>query len=266
MLIITADDVGLSPGVTRGALEAARNGVVRSASIIVNLPESEPAAEEARGVRGLELGLHLNLLAGPPVAQRDAVRSLLDREGQFVGLREFSLRLARGAIKANELARELRAQVERARALDIPARAWDSHRHVHFAPPVARVVAALARELGAAYVRRASLPPARIGRPSAKRVLLAGVSRACELFYRGLPGNDWYVDLTEWSPAPTAEDVAALAMLPGVGELGTHPGHADDLLRQRDGVVEPRERELRLLCSPRLRLALGDDLVRQRVV
>lgn len=264
-MIITADDLGLSPGVTRGALEAARHRTVRSASIIVNLPESEAAAAEARGVPGLELGMHLNVLVGQPVSEPAAVRSLLDREGRFVGLREFATRLATGGIRAAELARELRAQIQRARALGIPALAWDSHRHVHFAPPVARVVAALARECGTRYVRRAGLPPARLGRLTAKRVLLAVVSSASELFYRGIPGNDWYVDLTDWSPAPSAEDVAALAALPGTGELGAHPGYADDVLRERDGVVDARERELRLLCSPRLRAALGDEFVRHRV-
>jgi len=34
-VIVTADDLGLSPGVTRGILEAHRRGVVRSTSLLV---------------------------------------------------------------------------------------------------------------------------------------------------------------------------------------------------------------------------------------
>jgi predicted glycoside hydrolase/deacetylase ChbG (UPF0249 family) len=264
-MIITADDVGLSPAVTRGALETARLGVVRSVSIIVNMPESEDAAAEARSIRGLELGLHLNVLAGRPVSDPATVRSLLDENGEFLRLGELARRLARGGVRAGELARELRAQVERARRLGTPAQAWDSHRHVHLVPPVARVVAALARELGARYVRRAPLPPARVGRVVAKRTLLAALSRASAPFYRGIAGNDWYVDLSTWSPAPQAADIAALALLTGVGELGAHPGYVDDLLAARDALVAERERERRLLCDARLLMALGEDLVRHRV-
>lgn len=264
-MIITADDVGLSPAVTRGALEAARHGVVRSVSVIVNLPESDQAVAAAREVRGLELGLHLNLLVGAPVSDPAEVRSLLDREGSFVDLRGFVARVARGAIRAAEVAREVRAQVARARSLGVPALAWDSHRHVHLVPQIASVVAAVARECGARYVRRGGLPPSRLGRPSARRLLLAALSASSAPLYRGLPGNDWFVDLSRWSPAPSPEDVAALAALPGLGELAGHPGHVDELLAARDGLLEARERDLALLRAPRLRTALGDEFVRARV-
>ena len=264
-MIITADDVGLSPGVTRGALQAARLGVVRSASLIVNLPESAEAAESARAVPGLELGMHLNVLVGEPVSDPAAVPSLVDADGRFVGLAALTVRLARGAVRARELAREVRAQVERARALGIPALAWDSHRHAHLAPPIARVVAALARELGARYVRRAALPPAPVGRAAPKRLLLAALSRASGPLYRGIGGNDWYVDLSGWSPRPRAAELAALAELGGVGELGAHPGYVDEILTVRDTLTWPRERELALLCDLELCHILDAARVRHRV-
>jgi predicted glycoside hydrolase/deacetylase ChbG (UPF0249 family) len=264
-VIVNADDVGLSPGVTRGALEAARRGVVRSVSVIVNMPESEGAAEEARGVSELELGLHLNIVAGSPVSDPATVRSLLDRDGRFLRLAALGRRLVRGGIRASELAREVRAQVARARDLGIPALAWDSHRHTHLVPPLARVVGAMARELGARYVRRGAMPPARAGQSLAKRRLLAMLSRTSAPFYRGIRGNDWYVDLSAWTPRPDAADIGALASLGGVGEVGAHPGYPDPLLPARDAFVSGREREVGLLCDPTLRLALGDDLVHHRV-
>jgi predicted glycoside hydrolase/deacetylase ChbG (UPF0249 family) len=44
-IIMTADDLGLSAGVTRGILDAHRRGVVRSTSLLVTFPagqESNP--------------------------------------------------------------------------------------------------------------------------------------------------------------------------------------------------------------------------------
>src|SRR3954469_1789752 len=63
-LIINADDLGYDPAVTRGILRAMREGVVSSATFMVNTPYSEAAAREAQG---LCLGLHLNLARGAPV-------------------------------------------------------------------------------------------------------------------------------------------------------------------------------------------------------
>ena len=263
-MIVTADDVGLSPAVTRGALRAARDGIVRSVSVIVNLPESGDAAEAGRSVPGLELGLHLNVLVGAPVSDPASVASLLDLQGRFVGLGTLARRLALGSVQPTELAREVRAQVGRARALGIPALAWDSHRHVHLFPPAARVIAPLARELGARYVRRAALPSVRVGRLVAKRMVLALLTRASASRYRGVGGNDWYVDLSMWSPTPDAAAIAGLAVLEGSGEFGCHPGEIDTLLAERDSLVAPRERELALLCDPRLRSTFGDR-VRWRV-
>ena len=38
---MTADDLGLSAGVTRGVLEAHRHGVVRSTSLLVTFPAAD---------------------------------------------------------------------------------------------------------------------------------------------------------------------------------------------------------------------------------
>ena len=56
-LVITADDLGLSPGVTKGILESHRRGVVRSTSLIVTADSSAEAAALARMEPDLEVGL-----------------------------------------------------------------------------------------------------------------------------------------------------------------------------------------------------------------
>src|SRR5207244_2603856 len=70
-LVVTADDLGLSPGVTKGILESHRRGVVRSASLVVTFAAAEEAAALAPAEHDLEVGLHLDLVRGRPIAARE---------------------------------------------------------------------------------------------------------------------------------------------------------------------------------------------------
>lgn len=261
-LVVTADDLGLSPGVTRGILEAHRDGIVRSTGLLVTFAAAEEAASLARAEPDLEIGLHIDLVGGTPVSDPRDVPSLVDEEGRFRPLGEFSGRLLTGRIRADDVAREVRAQVERARSWGVPALAWDSHRHVHLMPSVARVVGRLARELDARWIRRgrAARPPL-----APKAAAIHAASLVSELAYRRVPGNRWFVDLTAARPRLDATRVALLAASSGLGELATHPGYADEELRRSDWLVEEREIDLTILTDPLLREALGRDCVVWRV-
>ena len=95
-LVVTADDLGLSPGVTKGILESHRRGIVRSSSLIVTADSSAEAAAQARLEPELEVGLHIDLVGGWPVSDPAAVRSLIDDEGRFLGLTQLTRRLFSG--------------------------------------------------------------------------------------------------------------------------------------------------------------------------
>jgi predicted glycoside hydrolase/deacetylase ChbG (UPF0249 family) len=261
-LVVTADDLGLSQAVTRGVLQAHRRGIVRSTSLLVTFPASEAGAALAREERDLEIGLHLDLVGGWPISDPAAISTLCDGEGRFFKLPELTRRLFTGRVRANEVAIELRAQVDRARSWGVPALAWDSHRHVHLMPPVARVVGSLASELGARWVRRGR---AARGTLSSKAAALHLSSLLSELALRRIPGNSWYLDLTSSRPRLDATAVALLATRGGVGELSAHPGYIDDDLRRADSLVEEREYDLELLTDPLLQEALGRDCVVWRV-
>jgi chitin disaccharide deacetylase len=57
-LIVNADDLGYTDGVTRGILEAHVRGVVTSASLMVDAPAAQQAVRLARGAPRLAVGLH----------------------------------------------------------------------------------------------------------------------------------------------------------------------------------------------------------------
>src|SRR5947199_7750161 len=61
-LIVNGDDLGMSPGVNRGIIEAQRRGILTSASLMVDALASEDAAALAATAPDLSLGLHVELV------------------------------------------------------------------------------------------------------------------------------------------------------------------------------------------------------------
>ena len=60
-LIINADDFGLSRGANYGIIDAYRNGVVRSTSIMAGMPGFDHAVELLKEYPDLGCGVHLTL-------------------------------------------------------------------------------------------------------------------------------------------------------------------------------------------------------------
>src|SRR5262249_37431067 len=128
-LIVNADDYGMSPGVSRGILEAHAEGVVTSTTALVNTPCAPDALALASRVPGLGLGLHVNLSFGRPVLPPTRVPSLVGPDG-----RSFSGGRLLGAMRRfrrRDIRREVRAQL--ARFVELAGRPpdhLDSHQFV----------------------------------------------------------------------------------------------------------------------------------------
>jgi len=59
LVIVNADDLGMSGEIDRGILEAHDRGIVTSASLLVDSPDAEAAVEQARRRPTLGLGIHV---------------------------------------------------------------------------------------------------------------------------------------------------------------------------------------------------------------
>lgn len=129
LLILHADDLGVSHSENQASFEGLVSGAVNSGSIMVPCPWLPETANFARGFSKADLGLHLTLtsewkyLKWGPVAPRGQVSSLVDSLGYFY---DNCAELAANA-KMEEIDRELRAQVEKALALGIKPTHFDSH-------------------------------------------------------------------------------------------------------------------------------------------
>lgn len=156
ILVVNADDLGLSESANAGVFLAHSDGIVTSASLAVTGPSSEGAAVELPKHPKLGVGLHFCLTAGKAVAEPKAVPDLVDAQG-FLRRRFAALLLAlsgrRRPSLLEQIAIELEAQIERARSWGIKLDHLNSERHVHLIPPIFEVVAGAAERHGVPHVR-----------------------------------------------------------------------------------------------------------------
>jgi len=129
LLVIHADDFGGSHSINRAIIQALEHGWVTSASILVPAPWFPEAAQWAKAHPNADLGIHLDLNSEwttyrwGPVSSKDQVPSLLDSEGYFPLVED---EVAQNA-KIPEVQKELRAQIERARAWGVHLTHLDTH-------------------------------------------------------------------------------------------------------------------------------------------
>lgn len=153
-LIINADDFGLSPAVNRAVLQAHTQGVVTSASLMVNEAAADEAVAIAKAHPTLAVGLHLALVLGRAALPHHAIPHITNEEGRFTdssplaGIHYFFSPAAR-----REVRREMRAQFERFAATGLPFSHVDGHTHLHMHPIVFKELITLCEEFNVRRIR-----------------------------------------------------------------------------------------------------------------
>jgi predicted glycoside hydrolase/deacetylase ChbG (UPF0249 family) len=153
-LVVTADDVGLHPGMTQGALKAHDEGIVTACSVVATGRALDDAVERLRDRPALDAVVHLTFVGERPLSPPERVRSLLGPDGAFLpGFRAFAARYLLGRIDGAELEAELRRQIERLLAAGLRLVHANSHQHLHVLPRIFETVLRLAEEYRIPWVR-----------------------------------------------------------------------------------------------------------------
>lgn len=145
LLIVNADDFGLSKGQNYGIIEACRNGIVTSTTALVNGQAIDHAVQLSRDEPSLAIGMHFVLTMGKPLTAMPG----LTRDGV---LGKWIWQLAEeDALPLEEITQELASQY--LRFIELFGRKpthLDSHHHVHMFPQIFPIVAKFAAEEGIA--------------------------------------------------------------------------------------------------------------------
>ena len=153
-IIVNADDFGASASINTAILQAHRQGILTSASLMVTGDAAAEAVEIARQAPTLAVGLHLVVAGGKAALPPEWNPHIVDANGLFpsdplvAGLRYFFSRTAQ-----TELAAEMEAQFERFAATGLALSHVDGHMHMHMHPTVLRLLIRLAEEHGAQGLR-----------------------------------------------------------------------------------------------------------------
>lgn len=259
VLVVNADDLGLTPGVSAGIVDGHRHGIVTSASLLALAPGFGDAVARLGDAPDLGVGVHLAVVGeDPPLLGAREVPTLVDRHGDLRrSWRHFLPRAAAGQIDPDDLRAEFTAQIERVLDAGITPTHLDTHQHLHLWPLVQQVVLDLADHHG---IRAVRVPTSAARSPLGVYVrrLAAGLRRTAA--DAGLRTPDGFAGLDEAGALLVEPLVDAVDRLGRTGgrsaEIGCHPGRADDPERRRYRWGYAWPDELAALCSPAARTAV----------
>jgi chitin disaccharide deacetylase len=236
LLIVNADDYGLTDGISAGILRAHRKGIVTSTSALATGPAFPRTAPWLLDEPSLGVGVHLAAVGeDPPLLSSAEIPSLVDKQGRLSSsYKGLVSRLILGAIDPADIEREFAAQLETVQNAGLAVTHLDAHQHLHLWPEVGAIVLSLARRYGIPSVRvtrsrrvtPVGLGVAVLGRSLARSACHAGMSHPSDA-----AGIDHAGQLDQSRLLHTLARLAA-ANAPSV-ELTVHPGEYHDPQRSR---------------------------------
>jgi predicted glycoside hydrolase/deacetylase ChbG (UPF0249 family) len=277
-LIVNADDLGLSRGISDGILVAHAEGIVTSASLMVNQAATEYAIDRLPEVPRLDVGIHLNLCQGRPVLPACEIPSLVGADGCFLRPAEMARRLTFLRASTKEIEAEFCAQIDRMRSYGLTPSHADSHHRFHIYPAAATAFYRAVRSRGIIRARAArkktwptngAFGDAHAG-PLYRRLAVDTYNNLLErTVFHEFKRPDAGVALHprfrgHLEKLPDAWCYAFEHMPGGTYEIWCHPGYHQPGFSETDALDKQRQFELQMLTSPSLRQAVlraGIDLI-----
>ncbi|MET3196705.1 chitin disaccharide deacetylase [Bacillus sp. OAE603] len=224
-LIVNADDFGYSKGINYGIIEAHKNGIVNSTTMMMNMPGVSHAIDLAKENPNLKVGIHLVLTCGKPILPD--VPTLVDQTGFFKKNRD----ILESNISLEELEREWTAQVEKFLESGLTLTHIDSHHHVHTIPKFLPIVQKISKKYNLS-VRRVS------------DHAIEGVPPFSDVFFHEFYGEGATYDYFEKIVTQVQDGQTV--------EVMCHPGYLDHEVLNNSSYAKDRVTEVEILTSIRL--------------
>jgi len=254
-LIVNADDFGRSHSINEAVVRAHRDGVLTTASLMVNESGCNEAVKLAKENQKLGVGLHLTLLMGHSALPPEKIPGIVNSRGGFsnspvgAGMNYFFKRSLREQLRA-----EIHAQFEKFHATGLTLDHVNGHLHLHLHPVIFKILMKDAEKLGIKRMRLTRDCLARSRRMTRgrwfSRLSHAAIyewlsSRAREpLRQRGIRHAQITFGLLQDSRVDEEYILKLLPELPsGDSELYSHPS-LDEFKHEFDALVSPRVKEL----------------------
>ncbi|HTV48280.1 MAG TPA: ChbG/HpnK family deacetylase [Phycisphaerae bacterium] len=252
-VVINADDLGFSQGVTDGILRAHHQGILTSATLMTTMPDRDRAIDLAKSTPALGVGIHLCLNQGTTCSGK--LQYLCNNSDVFD--RRISRLLWRLTVRPKcleEVKREWAEQIKYALDRGIKPTHLDSHKHVYNIPSLGKIAIALALEFGIPGMRCAAESHiVNMPAPGLGRRIVSGCARKLksQMNAAGLKTTDWFYGLASTGRMSSITWLKLLDALPeGIGEVMVHPGYAQGLTLADTYLIKQRQTELDALCDP----------------
>jgi hopanoid biosynthesis associated protein HpnK len=151
---VNADDFGRSSSINEAVIKAHREGILTTASLMVNGSAFAEAVELARQNPKLGVGLHLSLICGRSTLKPTEIPGLVDNRYQFsdnpvaTGFRYFS----QPALRA-QLRHEIVAQFQKFAVTKLKMDHVNGHLNMHMHPTIFSILRHHAHELNIKHMR-----------------------------------------------------------------------------------------------------------------
>jgi chitin disaccharide deacetylase len=262
VVVLHVDDIGMSHPSNLGGIEAVGKGVATSWSVMMPCPWVPEMSHYLRTNSGIDSGLHLTLTSEwtryrwGPLAGKPLVPGLVDGEGCLWP----SVAEVAAHATADEVEREMRAQIERAEALSLPITHLDSHMGTLFARiDFFERFAKLGIEKGIPVLAVGGHMTYALQEHGDVARALQGMAR--KLWNAGLPViDDLHSSSLDWKPAEKSDRLIELLgqLKPGVTEIIFHASQPTDEFPLITGTSESRRADLHALTDPKVRQFIRD--------
>ncbi|WP_303973229.1 ChbG/HpnK family deacetylase [Streptococcus merionis] len=241
LLIVNADDFGMTVGVSQGILKAMQNGLVTETCAIVNSPYFEASVKLAKEAGLTKMGVHLNVTVFTSVSQDARVLSLTEGDGQWgkLVLKRFE-RADEKFLEALKI--EFEAQIAHFLKSGLILTHLNTHHGLGMqSKAVLDILEALALTNGVPLRREDTLV-------SVTNEAL-NPTKSTEL--------SWILD-SSLSHEDILKKLNSLSNKANSIELCCHPGLVDDSLKDFSSMLSERERDLALLTNSEFKLAVKE--------